>query len=382
MVSHSFGRSTLGLLLPAIEDDLGITHTQAGRPGTAIYLAYIVGVALVAVLAPRVEPITIMRTALACAAIGLLICARSETVGMLTLGVGLTGGSGAGIWLTAPSLATAHVAPERRGMVISTLMSAIGLSNVALGFGTTALRQRLDDDLIWRPIWGIEALVTLSLLLALIVVARFSRTERISGGFSLSVLRSVPHATKVTIAFALFGAMSAGFGAFMLVALEEQGGFSRAESTTMFSVMGIVGMVAAPLLGGLSDRYGRRPFLVGAMAGLTASNVLVAMGGRIPLMVSVMIFGAMAGSFPALIATYVRDQVDNRAFSQVLATMTLLFSLLSAATPSSVGWLADTTGGFALPYLGLAAMAFVSMVLVAFVDTAARVQPTSVPSMT
>jgi len=105
IVSHSFGRSTFGLLLPAIEDDLGLSHSQGGLPGTGIYVAYIVGVLAVAVSASHVEPITIMKFGLATAAIGLLMASTASGLAMLTIGVALAGGAGAGIWLTAPVLA-------------------------------------------------------------------------------------------------------------------------------------------------------------------------------------------------------------------------------------------------------------------------------------
>ena len=364
MVSHSFGRSTFGLLLPAIEDDLGLSHAQAGLPSTGIYLAYVVGVVLVAVASPRVEPITIMRVGLGTAAIGLLLASSAQDLATLTIGVAVAGGAGAGIWLTAPVLATAHVSPRHRGVVIGLLSSTIGVSNIFLGFGVTGLRQAFDDDLLWRPIFTIEGILTLGLLAALVVFARFDRTKKVDGGFSFVLLRKVPAWGRITLAYACFGAMSAGFGSFMLVALEEQGNMSRSATTVVFSIMGVAGVVGAPLAGGLSDRLGRQRLMLVSLGVLITANLCVAFGASLVVAGGAVLFGAAAGSFPALVATYVRDHVTDRTFSRVMATMTILFSLLAAATPAFIGALADMTGDFRLPYLVLAALATTAFVLV------------------
>jgi len=364
IVSHSFGRSTYGLLLPAIEDDLGLTHAQAGIPSTAIYIAYVFGVLAVSAAAPRVEPITIMRTGLAVAALGLAMASFAQGLLPLALGIGIAGGAGAGIWLTAPVLATTHVAPHRRGMVIGLLSSSIGLSNIVLGIGTTGLRGLTDNDLLWRPILRIEAILTLALLAALVLFARFQPTAKVAGGFSFSLLQRIPYLGRITLAYACFGAMSAGFGSFMLVALEEQGQMERSTTTVVFSLMGISGVLGAPFAGWISDQVGRRLVMIGSMAMLTTACLLVALGTGWPVAAGAVLFGAAAESFPALVATYVRDHVNDRSFSAVMATMTILFSLLAALTPASIGAPADATGGFRIPYLVLAGFAATSLALV------------------
>lgn len=355
IVSHSFGRSVYGLLLPAIEEDLGLSHASAGVPGTGIYVLYIVGVLVVASVAPKFEPITIMRGALVVSMIGLGTAALSPGIAMLTLGVSLAGGAGAGIWMTAPVLATSYVPPERRGLVIGMLSSAIGLSNIALGIGTGAVRRSLDDETLWRPVWIFALCVTAALLVGLVSIARFDATERTAGGFNLDQLREVPGWLRVTVAYALFGSMSAGFNSFILAALED-GGMSRNDTTTVFSAMGLALVVMSPLMGALSDRLGRPRVMSGCAAVLVTACLLVSAGGQVAVPAGAVLYASTSGAFPALIATHVRDHVDNRQFSRVLATMTILFSLLSACTPGLVGWIADATGSFSWSYLMLAAL--------------------------
>lgn len=363
-VSHSFGRSVYGLLVPAIEDDLGITHAEAAIPATAIYAAYVAGVVLVAAVGARFEPITIMRAGLAVAAAGLVVSGTATSVATLTLGVALTGMAGAGIWLTAPALATAFVPAHRRGLVIGLLLSTIGISNIALGFVTNALRDRAGDETLWRPVVQIEMVVTVALLVGLVVLARYPPTSRIDGGFSLDQLRLVPGWLKLTLAYALFGGMTAAFASFVLAALEEQGGFSRNGATLVFTAMGIGGVVLAPTTGALSDRFGRLSMLTLSLLVLLVSNLLIALGPKPFVAIGAVLYGSAAGATPALVATYVRDHVEDRTFSRVLATMTLLFSIMAAVTPAVIGGVADATGSFTVPYLLMAAMTAVSVVAV------------------
>ncbi len=362
IVSHSFGRSVYGLLLPAIEDDLGLSHAEAGLPGTGIYVMYIAGVLLVAVFAPRTEPINIMRSALALGVVGLAIASLATDIFWLTVGVSLVGGSGAGIWLTAPVLVTTYVSASRRGAVIGLLSAAIGLSNIVLGLGTGQLRRTLNDETAWRPIWVFALIFTAGLLVALIGFARFPRTAKVSGGFNLEALRRLPGWVRVTVAYALFGGISAGFNSFILAALED-GDLSRNTTTSIFSLMGVAIVLTAPTLGALSDRFGRPTLLSAASGILIVSNLLVAFGTGWTVAGGAILFSCASGSVPALIAAHLRDHVDNRQFSRVLATMTILFSIVASITPGAVGWLADSTGSFQQSYLLLAVLACGALVL-------------------
>ena len=221
IVSHSFGRATYGLLLPAMEDSLGLNHAQTGLGGTVIYGAYLLGVIVVALLARRCEPITILRGGVAIAGLGLVWMSTVHSLPALMAGLFLTGGAGAGIWITSPGIVSASVAPERRGVVIGLLTASVGLGTFVVGMGTTAARHRGGDDLLWRPVWLVEVVVTAAILVGLVALARPEPTERVSaGGFSLDRLRSVPSWKRVTAAYAMFAAV--GATVLTLVALAHQ----------------------------------------------------------------------------------------------------------------------------------------------------------------
>jgi MFS family permease len=396
VVSHAFGRSTFGLLLPAIEETLGLTHAQSGLGGTVIFAAYLVGVIVVASLATRVDPVTIMRGGIAIAAAGLLWLSTVNSLEGLLLGLFLTGGAGAGIWITAPGILTASVGPRRRGLVIGLLTASTGLGTFLTGVGTARVRARLDDDLLWRPVFLVEAVATVALLVALVVVvgragrpgsgsASSSGTGSGSGSgevgssgvrrrratlFDLDRLRTVPSWGRVTGAYALFGAVGAGFAPFLVRALQDDAGLSSARASAVFAAMGLVAIPGAPLMGMLSDRYGRKPLLVGVLAGAGVGTTTVALGAGLTAALGVFCFGAVWSSFPTLVATYVRDHTGAEGLTEAFSTMTIFYSMAALTAPFLVGWLADRTGHFRSPFLALSALCVAGTVLLLSVPAA------------
>jgi hypothetical protein len=90
---------------------------------------------------------------------------------------------------------------------------------------------------------------------------------------------------------------------------------------------------------------------------------LLASGSGAVAMAGVALLGVVWSSYPVLTAAYVRDQLDARAFATAFAAMTVIYSLAAMATPAPVGWLADTTGSFAVPFAVLAALAAAATLL-------------------
>ncbi len=383
IISHSFGRSTYGLLLPAIEDTLHLDHAQTGLGGTTIFAAYLLGVITVAALSRRCEPITIMRGAVVVAAAGLLWMSTVHGLGALLVGLLLCGGAGAGIWITAPAILTAAVSPDRRGLVIGFLTASTGLGTFLVGMATNAARHHAGDDLLWRPVWVVEAGVCVVFLLGLITFVRPPRTARHAGaGFSLEQLRRVPHWPRVTLVYALFGLVGAGFAPFLVRALQSDAGFGKAAATSAFATMSLLAIPGAPLIGLSSDRFGRKPaMLVVLFVAATATAVVALAPGRATL-IGVFAYGAVWASFPPLVATYVRDHTEARAFNEAFSTMTIFYSLAALCSPLATGWLAERTGHFRTPYLALAALCGTGAVLLiglptvdAAVDAPAREVP-------
>ncbi len=378
IVSHSFGRSTYPLLLPAIKDDLNISNTQAGFGGGATYVAYLVGVLIVTLIAGRYEPLRIMKAGLATSSIGLMILAIATSFPLVLAGLALLSSGGAGIWLSAPVLATQGVEPHRRGVVIGMLTGTIGLATSIIALGTRGARNFTDNPELWRPVYAVECVGALLILFLISRSLTTHKTERLPAGrISAAGLRSVPGWLPVTLAYVAFGAIAAGYSTFLAEALETDGDVSRDSVSSIYLGLGIASLIGAPLIGGISDRLGRRTAMLGVMSIIGAASVGVATLNGAPLVVIVILFGGLWVSYPTLTATYVRDHLNDRQFGSAFGLMTIFFGLAAIIPPFAAGAVADDRGSFELPYLAFGGLAIVGFIALLFAPGRAAETPNS-----
>lgn len=365
VVSHMFGRSTYSLLLPAIKEDLVDSNTAAGVLGGSNFAGYILGVIIVTLIASRVEPIHLMRAGLAISAAALLLLAVAPSFLALGVGVWFTGLGGAGIWITAPALATALVPASRRGLVLGALTATMGIGLLAISQGTTLYRDVVDNESAWRPIFGIEAAITMAILLAAVVLVRPKRTERTDKRgtvFSAAALRSIPNWVLLTVCYTAFSTIAGAWMQFLALALEEDAGFSRPHINNLFSVFAVAGIFGPLLLGRLSDSIGRSYAIAIAAALSVAASLLLTVNSEPWSAIAVAIFGAGSFSIPILTAAAVRDHLDDRSFGTAYGTMTIIYGFGSFGAALLAGVLADWRNSFDLLYVLLAVMGAVSVV--------------------
>ena len=72
-------------------------------------------------------------------------------------------------------------------------------------------------------------------------------------------------------------------------------------------VYGVMQFFCAPLLGALSDRFGRRPVLLWSLLGLGAHFLLLALSPSLPLMLGARVVGGMAGASFTVANAYASD---------------------------------------------------------------------------
>ena len=68
-------------------------------------------------------------------------------------------------------------------------------------------------------------------------------------------------------------------------------------------------------------------------------------------------------------AAYVRDHAEAREFAAIFATMLMFFSVAAIVAPTAMGWLADQTGSFTVPYLMISGF---SLTIIAALTTLPR----------
>ncbi|MXV87553.1 MAG: MFS transporter [Acidimicrobiales bacterium] len=380
VVSHVFGRATMGVLVPAMADGLGLSDTLIGALGSANMGAYFAGVVIVTFTAGRIEPFTLLRAGIVTSTLGLGVIGTATSAAALVIGTALAGLGGGGIWLTAPVIASEGVPASRRGAALGTLTATMGAALIGVPIATTVLRNLAGDDGIWRPIWLAQAALSVVLLAALSVLVRARRTERVAAIGGFGALFRIHGWKRAVAAYMGFAYMTSSFANFLGRALEGDHDFSRTAATLVFSWMGAGSIVGALAFGRLSDRIGRPATMATVMALSAGTGAVLAIPAPGALIVvAVVVFGAASFSYPSLTATFVSDHVSDRTFAAVLGSMTMFYGPASVIGPIASGWLADRAGNFNATYGAISAIALMSCICMATTRGSHRETPQHAP---
>ncbi len=344
-VSHTLARQTYPILLTAISDEFGLSTQLAGGLVTATFLAYMVGVGTMTHISGRVEPKRTMVAGLLLAASGFTVLAFANGFTSLAIGIAVAGLGSSGVWLSAPVLVTSVVSVERRGMAMGFLSSAIGVGLLVVGQTIRVVRQALEDDSLWRPIWAGAAIYTAVLAVAVALALNPPSSERVATRLNLDAARQVPGWMQLTGAYLLFGLIVSAYAPFLGAALEHDG-FSRAHVATRYSLLGVAAIVGALSLGRLSDRIGRRPVLTFALVGIAVACALITTGREPFVTLSVIINGGTSYAFPVLVTAQIRDHLSDRSFSNALGAITFIYGSSLALGPLVAGSIAQSALGF------------------------------------
>lgn len=357
-VAQSFGRFSYALLLPAINRDLLGSYALAGLVATANVAAYLVGTVAVSALSRRARPAALIQGGLASSVVGLALLTRAGGATELAVGLTLTGIGGAFIWVPAPGLAGSVVRPSRRGAAIGAAGSGIG-GGIVFASALASWLQSMDGDASWRTVYLVETAVALLALVLCLLFLRPAPHRDDDAPVRAGALRRVPGWIGLTGGYAAYGLAYSVYTSYLVTALEDDAGFSAGHASAVYTLVGVALVAGGVLLGPLSDRWGRGRTLIGGYLAMAAAILLVPLGVEPLASTSGLLFGLMMTGVPAVIAAHLSDFLTPREFAGAFGRCTLAFGLMQVLGPPLGGFLAETTGGFLLPFLlaGLVAAA-------------------------
>ncbi|PWR22031.1 MFS transporter [Zavarzinia compransoris] len=99
--------------------------------------------------------------------------------------------------------------------------------------------------------------------------------------------------------------------------------------------------VCAPLLGRLSDRFGRRPVLLLAMAGAAIDHLVAALAGSIGLLIAARFFAGVCGASSAAATAYVADSASPENRGRAFAIAGTVFGIGFVSGPALGGFLGE-----------------------------------------
>lgn len=359
-------------LLALIGAEFHIPASGAGALATVTQIGYALGMLLLVPLGDSIEKRKLILIMLALVAAALLATGLAPGLPWLfaaSLAVGVT--------TITPQLIVpfaAHLAPsEQRGRVVGTVMSGLFVGILLARSFSGLIAARFG----WRVVYYLAAILSLVLLAAF--RALLPRSEPMSGNLSyrellvslVDLLRREPILRTSSVFGALaFGAFS-GFWTVLPFFLAGPPYHYGSGRVGMFALIGVTGIVVAPLAGRLADRGKSRLAIGCGLAVMLAAYALLAFEGQHLAMLVLGLIMLDLGTTANHISNQSRVYSLHPEARNRLNTVYMFLYFVGGALGSFAGVMGWTRGG----WLGFCATAsaFLVVALVVFFATSGDV---------
>src|SRR4030081_2857482 len=129
----------------------------------------------------------------------------------------------------------------------------------------------------------------------------------------------------------------------------------------LFAVFSLCQLVAAPALGDLSDRFGRRPVLIFSLAGTVVSFVMLALAHSVAMLFAARVVDGLSGGNISTARAYVADVTEPKDRSRAYGLIAAASGLGFIFGPALSGVLAKVSS--TAPIWAAAGLTFVAMMM-------------------
>lgn len=331
-------RTVLSPLLPVIENELALSHAQAGSIFSFLSAGYTMTLLLSGLLSPRIgykRTIVLGFVLLSAATLCFTSAHAYLSVAMISLLVGL----GAGIYLpSAIPLITAVFGRDNWGKAIAFHETAASSSILAIPL-LTALGLRF---LHWRSLFTILSIACLVVLISFWALSPSPRSEEEK---RVSLLQVVRRSDFWIIAILWIFASSNSLGLYNVIPLllVKEKGMGLELANTIFGLSRVGGVFIVIVAGFLIDRYGVRALLAMVLLVTGSATMGLALAQALPFLVIMLFIQATVGTvfFPVGLVTISKlTTVEERStFTGTTIAVGVIVGL--GLTPAILGAVAD-----------------------------------------
>ncbi len=352
-ITYGLARFVLGLFLPLIRDDLGLSAIEAGLVGALPFASFIVAIVIAPQLSEWMGPRRAGTLTVGLAAIGLVIIASSPNGMILALALALCGIS---TGLSSPVLAdavSAGVTPALRARV-----NAVHNAGTSIGVAM-ALPVSLYLIANWRGAY--VSFAVLSLLVAIIALIwlpeRTATAARAAGYAPYTRVTPVETQSIVTLSSlaAAMGFASSIYWVFAPDMLVSQGGLAASDTAWIWFAIGIAGLLGG-LVGDMIDRFGAKATHTATLGLLTLALLALA---HYPdrLGIGVLSAAAFGMAYMTLTGLYLVQGVRILGTRPALGPVLPFLAIACGQAIGSpiAGWFIDEAG-YTPAFLGFAAI--------------------------
>ena len=269
-------------MLGAMARNLGISEQSVAAIPTATQLGFALGIFLLLPLGDRLDRRRLIVWQLVGTAAALVMAALSSNLVLLTLAsvlVGIGGSTAQQVIPFAAELASPETRGRAVGMVMSGLLSGVLLARVVSG--------AVADQFGWRAMYWLAAAAALVMAVGIrLVLPKSQPATRASYGELLISLveltRRFPELRRAALIQGCVFATISGFWSVLALLLEGPTFRLGATAAGLFGLVGVAGIMAAPLAGRFADRRGPYGVLGPSLGLVAASFVLFAVWPTVP----------------------------------------------------------------------------------------------------
>ncbi len=352
LTSMGFGRYAYPMLLPSMQDGLGVTYGSMGVLGTVNLIGYLIFSLISGILATRYGAKVIiigstLLVGLAMVALGFVSAYWVAFIAMAFAGIGT-----AGVFTPGSGLCRAWVPPKRIGITIGFMATGVGVGIlIAAGIIPVILTSQGQDG--WRHAWVYLGVATTLLTILGIVTLR----ER--PAVSAPNKSGVPGTTLawgqvfrnrtiagLSITYFLFGFYQI-YATFFVAYLRGQLQLPTSVAGNIWLSWAIVGVMFMAFWGWLSDRIGRKETMVPCVLVLAVSVIMPIYWHDMPfLYLSAMLYGATFAGPMTIILASAGEAVAPGFAAAAMGMVTAAFGVGQAISPAIAGFLTDLSGSF------------------------------------
>jgi len=380
-ISHLYDQG-FPVFMPAIKAAMGLSNFEVAfmlgiRQG-GFGAVNLIGGAIVDQMKASWGPI--LTGCMIWAALGFLVLAASPNLAVLTIAVIIVSIPGA-LWHLPATAALSRRFPDRRGFAISMHGFGSNVGNVL----APLLAGGLLTVMAWRPILvmyaapaGLMAIFVWFSLKDLGIENGDDRTEdrpkrQVIAGYREGLaMFKIPVVATLVLAAAVRGVANNAlfqWAPFYLREAEDgglaMGYFSVGVHLSLLTGMGIV---SAPILGYLSDRYGRKQVLVpGLIIAATLTMFVVSAGDSIALALLLAGIGLFSFALQQIILAALLDVVEKGTEATASGLIFGINGLLGFGSPFLAAFIINKLGGYGSIFYYVGALTVVAAVIIVFI---------------
>lgn len=380
--THGFSIFLYSALLPQIRQVFELSYSQAAFVAALLQLFYMGASIVSGIAAAWISPRNMVKLTMALSPALLALAVATPWVLPFALCLALVSACAVSNWNAIAALVGEVIPASHRSRVLGLASSGAAFA-ICLNGVLIALLQGISLRYFWLMCAGLTLIVTLLTFWALAPLATGQNIKQSSAPSLRRVLRQwvslcleYPVALHILLLSAFIGGISGPFLNFLSAFASERLGANAQITGSLWTLIGIGGVVGGLLLGALADRWGA--LRVMALSISAFGLAMLALLWQPSLNLTWLAAGLFAlFYFPVwgLMAAYLSARMSPVQSLQVVSLSMVGYGLGSATANWLCGWLLQATGQFGLVHGWIVCWVTASLLLLRLMARRQRCEP-------